>query len=89
MENVSIKLDGEFLKDIERFMKKYNYMTKAEFIRQAIRDKIRQMEKEEMLKAVERLAGSSKRKTTDEQLHQAGEKAFEILERKFKSKEVH
>ena len=58
MENVSIKLDGEFLNNIERFMKKYNYMTKAEFIRQAIRDKIQQMEKEEMLKAVERIAGS-------------------------------
>ena len=52
MENVSIKLDGEFLNNIERFMKKYNYMTKAEFIRQAIRDKIQQMEKEEIKKTL-------------------------------------
>lgn len=89
MENVSIKLDGEFLNNIERFMKKYNYMTKAEFIRQAIRDKIQQMEKEEMLKAVERIAGSSKRKTTDEQLHSIRDKAFEQLEKKFQSKSTH
>jgi len=89
MENVSIKLDGEFLNNIERFMKKYNYMTKAEFIRQAIRDKIQQMEKEEMLKEVEKMAGSSKRKTTDEQLHEIRDKAFEQLEKKFKSKSTH
>lgn len=89
MENVSIKLDGEFLKDIERFMKKYNYMTKAEFIRQAIRDKIHEMQKEEIMKRVNKVAGFSKRKTTDEDLHKAGDRAFEILEKKFKSKEAH
>ena len=84
MENVSIKLDGEFLNNIEKFMKKYNYMTKAEFIRQAIRDKIQQMEKEEMLKAVERLAGSSKRKTTDEELHEVREVLAKRYEERFK-----
>ena len=84
MENVSIKLDGEFLRNIELFMKKYNYMTKAEFIRQAIRDKIQQLEKEEMLRAVDRIAGSVKKKHTDEDLHKAGDRLMRHYEKKFR-----
>ncbi len=84
MENVSIKLDGEFLKNIEIFMKKYNYMTKAEFIRQAIRDKIQQLEKKEMLIEVDRLAGSVKKKHTDEELHTVREKLIKKYEEKFR-----
>ena len=86
MENVSIKLDEEFLKNMESFMRKHNYMTKTEFIRQAIRDKIQELEKEEALKAIDKIAGSSKRKTTDKQLHAIREKAFEELERRIKAK---
>ena len=44
MENVSIKLETNFLSAINKIMKKYNYMTKAEFIREALRDKIRILE---------------------------------------------
>lgn len=83
MENISIKLDKGFLAAIEKAMKKNNYSTKTEFIREAVRDKLRQIEKEELLRNVERLAGSSKRKTTDEQLHAAGERAVKRLEKKF------
>lgn len=44
MENISLKLEKEFLKELERVMKKHNYMTKTEFIREAIRDKIKRLE---------------------------------------------
>ena len=44
MENISLKLEKNFLKMIEKLMKKHNYMTKTEFIREAIRDKIRELE---------------------------------------------
>ncbi len=49
MENLSIKLEESFLKVIETVMKKHNYMTKTEFIREAIRDKIRRLEEKEIL----------------------------------------
>ena len=42
------------------------------------------LEKEDILKELVLLRGSSKRKTTDAQLHGAREKAFEILEKKFR-----
>ena len=66
MESVSLKLENEFLKDIENIMKKHRYTTKTEFIREAIRDKIRDLEKEELLLRAKQLYGASKRKTTDE-----------------------
>ena len=84
MESISLKLENEFLKDIEGIMKKHRYTTKTEFIREAIRDKIRDLEKEELLLRAKSLYGASKRKTTDEEIHKAGEKAFQELERELK-----
>lgn len=86
VENVSLKLESGFARAIERVMKKHRYMTKTEFIREAIRDKMTTLEKQEMLKAVDRLFGSSKKKTTDEQLHRARERLEKIYERKWSLK---
>ncbi len=47
MENISLKLEKEFLKIIEAVMKKHNYMTKTEFIREAIREKVKKLEEKE------------------------------------------
>lgn len=49
MENVSLKLERNFLDAIEKVMKKHNYMTKTEFIRESIRDKIRKLEEKEIV----------------------------------------
>ena len=79
MESVSLKLEPNFLRDIERTIRKNRYSTKTEFIRSAIRGKIKELEKKEAIERVMRLYGASKRKTTDEQLHEAGEKAFQEI----------
>ena len=84
MEAVSLKLEDHFLQDIEKTMKKYRYTTKTEFIREAIRDKIKDLEKEEVLMRLHKLHGSSKRKTTDKQRREAGERAFKELEKAFR-----
>ena len=84
METVSIKLEDGFAKNVEKTMKKHNYTTKTEFIREAIRDKIKELETQEALKRVDRLYGASRIKTTDRQLHAARERAFEELEKEFK-----
>ena len=84
MESISLKLEGEFLKDIQSIMKKHRYSTKTEFIREAIRDKIKDLEKEELLLKAKMIYGASKRKTSDEDIHKAGEKAFRELERELK-----
>ena len=48
MKGISLKLEKEFLKAIEDVMKKHNYMTKTEFIRESIRDKIKRLEEKEV-----------------------------------------
>ena len=84
MESISLKLENQFLKDIEGIMKKHRYSTKTEFIREAIRDKIKDLEKEELILRAKSLYGASKRKSTDEDLHKAGEKAFRELEKELR-----
>ena len=49
MENISLKLEKDFLRLVEKIMKRHNYMTKTEFIRESIRDKIRKLEEKEIL----------------------------------------
>ena len=49
MENVSLKMEKGFVNAIEKVMKKHNYMTKTEFIRESIRGKIRKLEEKEIL----------------------------------------
>ena len=42
-------MEKNFLQAIERVMSKHNYMTKTEFIRESIRDKIRKLEEKEIV----------------------------------------
>jgi len=87
MDAISLKLDEAFSEDIEKTMKKHRYTTKTEFIREAIRDKIRDLEKEEALLRVKKLYGAGAKKgriITDEDIHRAGEEAFEELDKEIK-----
>lgn len=84
METLSVRFDDDFLQDMEKAMKSHRYVTKAEFIREAIRDKITDLEKEKALIRLEKAYGASKRKTTQEQLEKAKVKAFEDIANKFK-----
>lgn len=56
MENISLKLEIGFLNAIEKVMKRHNYMTKTEFIRESIRDKIRRLEEKEILEDKDMMA---------------------------------
>ena len=49
MENVSLKLEKNFATSIKRAMKAHNYSTKTEFIRTALREKLAQLEEQEIL----------------------------------------
>ena len=83
MEPVSVKFDERSLKNLGKIMQKFGYSTKTEFIREAVRDKIKDLEKEEALKKIDKLFGASKRRTTDAQLHEAREKLEKIYDKKF------
>ena len=68
---------------IERAIKEHRYTTKTEFIREAIRDKLKEIENQDLLKKAALLAGSSKRETTDDELHKAGERVVKIYEKRY------
>jgi metal-responsive CopG/Arc/MetJ family transcriptional regulator len=84
MEAISLKLDETILSEIDNKLAKYRYSTRTEFIRDAIRSKLSELEKQNLLKAIEAGYGTSRRKTTGKQLHAAGEKAFHELEKHLK-----
>ena len=84
METISLKLEDNMLTEIDKTLSKHRYSTRTEFIRDAIREKLSDLEKDELLKAMAGLRGSSKRKTTDEQLHAARERLVEKYEKKFR-----
>ncbi len=82
METISLKVDKKLLQEIDGKLQEHRYSTRTEFIRDAIRTKLTDLEKEAMIKALDRIKGSSKHRTTDEDLHRAGEIAFARLEKK-------
>lgn len=80
METVSVKFEDNLAQEVDRVMKKHHYTTKAEFIREAIRDKIKDLEKEESLKKLESIFGDgSHKKTSDEDLRRVREEVIKEL----------
>lgn len=88
MEAISLKLESTLLNDIDKNLKKHRYSTRTEFIRDAIRDRLVDLEKEESLMKLRKYFGASKKKTTDEEFRKlrdkVGEQYFRELEAKFK-----
>lgn len=74
---ISIRFEDNFLHDIDKAMKGHRYSTKAEFIREAVRDKIIDLDKEAALTRLENAYGAGKKKgrvITDEDIHKTREK---------------
>ncbi len=85
METISVRFEEDFVYDMEKVMKEHRYSTKTEFIREAVRDKIKDLEKEEALMRLEKAygAGLAKgRKITDRDIHNAGEEAVREIAKK-------
>lgn len=81
MESITIKVERGLAKEIEFAMNPY-YSTKTEFIREALRDKIKQIKKEKVLQALKENFGKSKVKTPLED----DEKIREEVGRKYAKK---
>ena len=97
MENLSIKLDSRIAKEISKALKDFKYSTKTEFIRDAIRSKLKELEKERKIEQqwdkLFALRGWLKGKgavQTDEEFYEwrkkFGEELFEELSQKYKTK---
>ncbi len=63
MESITIKVETNLAKEIDQAMKS-DYSTKTEFIREAIRDKIKEIKKERALYELKKYFGKAKIKTS-------------------------
>ncbi|MBI2508186.1 ribbon-helix-helix protein, CopG family [Candidatus Woesearchaeota archaeon] len=79
METITLKMEENMVREIDKKLASNRYSTRTEFIRDAIRDKLSDLEKEEALMRLEKLYGASKRNTTDTQLKKAREEAAKDL----------
>lgn len=66
MESITIKVEESLGKEIEKAMNP-DYSTKTEFIREAIRDKLKALRKDKILEELKRHLGKAKRKTTSKE----------------------
>lgn len=86
MQLVTFKLQEDILKKIDSVLRPMRYNNRTEFIREAIRDKLWQIEKEKALKNLEKYFGYGRkikgRQTTAEEERIAGELAFKKIAEK-------
>ncbi len=83
MDAVCIKLDKKVLNKMDRCIKENNYSTKTEFIREAIRDKMTELEKETAIAQLKKLLGASKKKTSEEEYEKGREQVAREYAKKF------
>ena len=62
MESITIKMEKELVNEIDSKLKENRYSTRTEFIRDAVRHKLSQMEKEVIFRKLEQAKGSLKGK---------------------------
>lgn len=82
MESITIKINKDMVKEIEKAMKP-DYSTKTEFIRDALREKLKKIRQTKDYKELRKYLGILKTKTTDEELHKTREK---VVNRLFKER---
>lgn len=66
METVTVKFQEEVLETIDKSISKHNFNSRTEFIREAIRDKLNALTKEDLIKEFLKFKGKGK-STTDEE----------------------
>ena len=67
MEVVTVKFTESVLKEIDTSISEYNFNSRTEFIREAVRDKLSSLEKEELIKTFLKFKGKSQKKTSYEE----------------------
>lgn len=67
METVSIRFQEDILKKMDDVISEHNFNSRTEFIREAVRDKLSELSKDELIDEFLKFRGKAKNKTTNEQ----------------------
>lgn len=76
MEIVTVKFQEDILHKIDENIARHNYNSRTEFIREAVRDKMANLSREELINKFMKFRGSASKKTTDEENRATREKVF-------------
>lgn len=82
MESITIKVSEDMAKEIDSLVNP-DYGTRTDFIRAAVRDKIKQERKERIFRELKKHFGKSKIKTTDEDDRKAREEVGNEILKEF------
>lgn len=67
METVTVKFQENVLEKIDKSITEHNFNSRTEFIREAIRDKLEELSKDDLIKEFLKFKGKAKKKTTYEE----------------------
>ena len=93
MEYVSFRAGKELLKQVDRGIKEFNYSTKSDFFRDAIREKLTKLQeerrKQELIRNLTKFKGIAKKdiQTTDEEMRQIKEEIADKIFADFEKRE--
>ena len=87
MEVVTVKFQEDVLEAIDKSIAQHNFNSRTEFIREAVRDKLTNLSREDLIKEFMKYRGKAKKKTTYEDDRRTREKVskeyFKELEKRF------
>ncbi|MBT4352779.1 hypothetical protein HOD20_09680, partial [archaeon] len=67
MEIVTVRFQEDILKKIDKNLFTHNYNSRTEFIREAVRDKLSNLNRDELVEEFLKFKGKAKKKTTYEE----------------------
>ena len=65
METICVKMEDRVAKNMDSSIKEHNYSTRTDFIREAVRDKLKELEKENTLQQLKKFLGAAKTKVNN------------------------
>ena len=71
-----MKFQEDVLHKMDKNIARHNYNSRTEFIREAVRDKLAGLSREELIKEFMKFRGAAKKKTTDKENRVTREKVF-------------
>ena len=87
MDIVTVRFQEEILKRMDENIAEHNYNSRTEFIREAIRDKLEMIRRENLIDEFMKYRGKAKKKTTYEENRRTkeivGKELMEKLDKRF------
>ncbi|MBW2974957.1 ribbon-helix-helix domain-containing protein [Candidatus Woesearchaeota archaeon] len=79
METVTVKFQEGVLRKIDGSIAEHNFNSRTEFIREAVRDKLSELSREDLISEFLKFQGKAKKKTTDEENRKTREEVSKEL----------